>query len=164
MAYLGESCLAYHCGSSATPSVGVFLSRFGGDVAYYADAKTETEDGDIKMDVSKSKYEQEGDKQVEDLGDKQEDMKIKEDNEDLTESSATAAGEDKGAKGYQPSSSSSTQASQFGTPASFGPSTLESYERNHKKLGEFEGFLHNLLGEAFHDVYKEMCQFFQDCL
>ncbi|KAI0323267.1 hypothetical protein GY45DRAFT_1376449 [Cubamyces sp. BRFM 1775] len=129
MTYLGESRLAYRRGSRATPSAGVSLGGFGEDAAYDADSENETEDGDVEMDVSESEDEQEENKQVEESGDKQEDVEIEEDDEDSTESSATAAGEDEGAKGYQPLSGSSAQASRFGTPDSFGPSTLESYER-----------------------------------
>ncbi|KAH9899977.1 hypothetical protein C8Q73DRAFT_663518 [Cubamyces lactineus] len=166
LTYLGESRLAYHRGRRATPFPSVSEAGFEEAGSPYG-ADVESEASDVEMTETESEHEQEENQdQYEKLKSSQEivePMEVEGDDQGDT-SSATAASEDEGAKDKRSSSSSSAQASRLGTPTTFGPSTIESYEHDRQKLGEFEGFLHNLLGEAFHEVYEEMCEFFQERL
>ncbi|KAH9902521.1 hypothetical protein C8Q73DRAFT_661557 [Cubamyces lactineus] len=166
LTYLGESCLVYRQGRRVTPFPSISEAGFeeagslyGADVESGASDVEMTEtDSENEQDETEDKY-----KQLKSSQEIPELMEVEGDNES-DRTSATAAGEDEGAKDKCSSSSSSAQASCLGTPTTFRPSTIKSYKHDHQKLGEFEGFLHNLLGEAFHEVYEEMCEFFQERL
>ncbi|KAJ8455146.1 hypothetical protein ONZ51_g12608 [Trametes cubensis] len=157
LTYLGKSRLAYCRGRQGTPFQGASQTRsVCAEEAYNADAAAEE---DVKMDESENEHKKESENdEQEETQERPDRMQEEEDKDkgDLSESSATAADEDGGAKdkGKHSESSSSAQASRLGTPVSFGPSTPDSYNHNHQKLGKLEGFRHNLLGEAFHEVLR----------